>query len=144
MDPKLSTDLTLRVLFLFSSLQSRLCGRAIQWLRAPVLQVFVFLGGTTLKTVSGFLLRLSGSLKIPRHEIMIFAISDTDKHVSMRRVNDSKLPRFNRAAFHTVPLPALQTPQLDSSRSAEVTFSTIWGGTVYAVTTHEDFGHSGT
>lgn len=78
---------------------SGLCGRATQWLRPPVLHVFVFLEGTTLKTVSGFLLRLSGSLKIPRHEIMIFAISDTDKHVSTRRVTDSELPRFNRALF---------------------------------------------
>lgn len=101
MDLKLSTDLTLKSSFSLSSfarVQSRRCGRATQWLRA-VLQVFVFLGGTTLKTVSSFLLRLSGSLKIPHREIMIFAIGDTDTHVSMRRVNDSKLRRLNRALF---------------------------------------------
>lgn len=82
---------------------------------APVLQSPSSLEVCLLKTVSSFVLRLSGSLKIPRHKILISDIGDTDTHdVSKRRANDSKLPAFNCVPLKQLHSQALQIPQVDS------------------------------
>lgn len=79
-ESKVVTDLTQNSFsVLFSApLQSSPQGKAIQWLRLRFSWLFVFPGGTALNRVSSFLLRLSGSLKIPHHEIMIFVSGNTD------------------------------------------------------------------
>lgn len=51
---------------------------------APVLRSLSALEVRLLKTVSRFLLRLSGSLTIPRHKILTSDIGDTDTHAFPR------------------------------------------------------------
>lgn len=113
---------------LYTKIHLLICGNESKVVRRPNLELFscsflllcsqVYVGGLfngsellfakslcrpwrSLKIVSCFLLRVSGSLKIPRHKILIFVISDTDTHTFL---NDSKLPTFN-----CVPLKQLHS-----------------------------------